>query len=133
MIDRLGIRYIDQVVGERLKNIKQLIRSEICGIVGTGAAGYVQSALTEAVFNLGDAQVLARWGHLPKGATTDPSAIVPIEEASWILDMDMSRTKQRPFVAELIVEDAKRFAKRIYSLFRWVVTPDFLRTYGGDS
>jgi uncharacterized protein (TIGR04255 family) len=131
VLDRLGVRYVDRVMGQPLKNIAKLIRPEVCGIIGTDAAAHVQSALTEAVFNVGDTQVLTRWGYLPKGATIDPAAIVPANEASWILDLDMSRTNQRPFVVDQVVEDAKQFAERIYTIFRWAVTPEFLRTYGG--
>lgn len=131
VIDRLGVRYIDRVMGEQLNNIKNLIRTEMSGILGSTHTKYVQSALTEALFTLDEAQILARWGYLPAGATTDPSAIVPAEKPSWILDMDMSRTKQRQFDAGQIVHEANEFAERIYSLFRWAVTPEFLRIYGG--
>ncbi len=132
VIDRLGVRYVDRVIGPPLNNIRNLIRPEVRGMLGTDTEQYVQSALTESMFTVGNAQVLARWGYLPKGATTDPSAIVPADEPSWILDVDMSRMGQRAFVTEQIVSEAKQYAERIYAIFRWVVTPEFLRTYGGE-
>ena len=77
------------------------------------------------------ARVLARWGCLPPGATVDPSAIEPAKEKSWILDLDMFSTTPVPFAVDRVVAEAQRYAERIYTVFRWAVTDDFLARYGG--
>ena len=97
------------------------------GIAGTPVSAQALHALSESMFALDGARLLARWGRLPPDATVDPAAIEP----SWILDLDMFSAEPVPFSTERVLEDAQRFAERIYTFFRWAVTDDFLRRYGG--
>jgi uncharacterized protein (TIGR04255 family) len=132
--DRLGIRYIDRITGTAVDEIESLVRAEVRGIVGTVAATHVAHSITESLFELPgerDARVLARWGKLPPGATVDPAAIEPAQEKSWILDLDVFSAVSLPFAVDRVLADARRYAERIYTIFRWAVTDDFLRRYGG--
>jgi uncharacterized protein (TIGR04255 family) len=131
LVDRLGIRYIDRITGAAVADIVRLVRSEVRGITGTAAATHVAHALSESIFELPDARVLARWGRLPAGATFDPAAIEPVQEESWILDLDMFSAEPMHFDVNRLLTNAQRYAERIYAIFRWVVTDDFLRRYGG--
>jgi uncharacterized protein (TIGR04255 family) len=92
------------------------------------------SASPLTLFTLSESkeQLLARWGLVPAGSTVDPNAIEPISERSWLLDIDMFSNEQRAFVPDDILEDARRYAERLYTVFRWAVTDDFLRRYGGE-
>jgi uncharacterized protein (TIGR04255 family) len=130
-LDRLGVRYIDRITGDAVDDIAKLVRPEVRGISGTIAAEHAAHALSESMFELPDARVLARWGCLPPGATVDPAAIEPAKEKSWILDLDMFSAAPMPFVVDRVVAEAQRYAERIYTIFRWVVTDDFLLRYGG--
>jgi len=67
---------------------------------------------------------------LPPGGTTDADALEPIEEDSWILDLDLFSDEPQAFDAEDLSAAVERFAGRIYALFRWMVTDEFLRFYG---
>lgn len=131
LVDRLGVRYIDRITGSAVDEIERLVRAEVRGITGTPAATHALHALSESMFELPDARVLARWGRLPPGATVDPSAIEPAQEKSWILDLDMFSAAPMPFAVDRVVTEAQRFAERIYAIFRWAVTDEFLRRYGG--
>jgi uncharacterized protein (TIGR04255 family) len=131
VVDRLGVRYIDRIVGRPVDDIAKLVRAEIRGITGTPAASHAVHTLSESMFTLDSARILARWGCLPAGATVDPSAIEPTNEPSWILDIDMFSSDPVPFAVDHVVDNARRFAERIYTFFRWAVTDDFLRLYGG--
>jgi len=93
--------------------------------------GYATHTLSESMFTLDGARVLARWGLLPAGATVDPSAIEPTTEPSWILDIDMFSSESVLFAVDSVVNNTRQFAERIYTFFRWAVTDDFLRLYGG--
>ena len=74
-----------------------------------------------------------RWGRLPAGATTDPTSVEPIDEPSWLLDLDMFRAvQQNDFDVQSVLRDGRSFATTIHNFFRWCVTPEFLRTYGGE-
>jgi uncharacterized protein (TIGR04255 family) len=130
-LDRLGVRYIDRITGDAVDDIAKLVRPEVRGIAGTIAATHAEHALSESMFDLSDARVLARWGCVPPGATVDPAAIEPAKEKSWILDLDMFSVAPMPFVVDRVVAEAQRYAERIYTLFRWAVTADFLVHYGG--
>ncbi len=86
--------------------------------------------VSETPFEVPGARVLARWGRLPAGATTDPSAIEPAPETSWVLDLDVSSAAMPFDVAEVLAK-AEDFAARQYTIFRWAVTDEFLRRHGG--
>lgn len=132
-VQRVGLRYIDRVTGDALEDITELIRPEMLGIFTTPLWQHAQHAISDALLNIPDngGQIRTRWGHLPAGSTLDPNAIEALDERSWILDIDMSSPWQRPFAADRLIEDIGRFAGRIYSMFRWSVTEEFLRRYGG--
>ena len=133
-VDRLGVRYIDRITGEEVGDIEKLVRPEVLGVAGTAAAQYASHTLSEALFSLPSqsAELRARWGLLPPHGTVDPAAVEPIDERSWILDLDMFSSKPRPFEQSSILSDARAYAERSYCFFRWVVTADFLRLYGGE-
>lgn len=133
-LDRLGIRYIDRITGEAVDDIDKLVRSEVRGISGTIAAAHASHSLSESMFELPEAKarILARWGCLPPNATVDPAAVEPADQKSWILDLDMYSAAPMPFVVGSVVAEAQRYAERIYTVFRWAVTKDFLLRFGGQ-
>jgi uncharacterized protein (TIGR04255 family) len=134
VIERLGLRYIDQLKGEDLTQLSSLIRPEISGVLATELDGNVLQSINESLFTIPEknSQMLARWGRLPANVTIDPSAIEPITEASWVLDTDIFRQESQMFNVELILEETRQFAERIYTFFRWAVTDEFLERFGGS-
>lgn len=132
LMDRLGIRYIDRITGDAVKDIVALLNPEVRGILGSPLAVDATHSICESMFSLDGASMIARWGSLPPGGTVDPAAIEPTNQPSWILDLDMFSAAPIPFSVERAVQDASRFAERIYTVFRWAVTDDFLRRYGGE-
>lgn len=133
-IDRLGVRYIDRITGDALESIERFVRPEVLGIAATPAASHARHTLGESLFAVpdSDAELQARWGSVPARGAVDPAAIEPIDLPSWILDLDMFRKASRAFDREAIIADVRLFAERIYTFFRWAVTEDFLRHYGGE-
>lgn len=128
--DRLGVRYINRVRGPELENLASLVRTEVLGLAALSVGG-LNHSLCESLFVNGEVALNTRWGRLPNGATTDPGSIEPIAEPSWVLDLDMFRGVQKDFNVAAILEDGRTFARTIHDFFRWCVTPEFLRTYGG--
>ena len=133
IVERFGLRYIDRLVEQDTKDLSKLVRHEVAGIVSTFGE-YVHQAISESLFNLpeGHGQMLARWGILPADTTIDPTAVEPIAQPSWVLDLDMSLSQVREFNVKAIMSEAQQFAERIYTFFRWAVTDDFLRRFGGE-
>lgn len=134
VMDRLGVRYIDRVAGENLSDLPQLVRPEVCGVLSTTLASHVLHSISEAVFVLPDnaGQVMTRWGLVPARGTVDPAAVEPIEEPTWLLDIDAFQAETRQLDVQVAVQQARGFSERIYSIFRWAVTDEFLRRYGGQ-
>lgn len=131
-VDRLGIRYIDRITGDDVDQIATLVRPEVRGVLGTLAADHALHSVCESVFGVDRAQVRTRWGRMPANATIDPAAIEPLDEPSWVLDIDMYSTAPLSFDVETLTGEARRYAERIYTIFRWAVTDAFLERFGGQ-
>ena len=137
VLDRVGVRYIDRVSGETLSALPRLVRPEVAGILGSPLSEHAQRAVSESVFILpgNSGHITARWGLLAPRSTIDPGALDAIDEPSWILDTDAFQSFQagsRRLEVDSVVEQARGFAERIYGIFRWAVTDEFLRRYGGN-
>jgi uncharacterized protein (TIGR04255 family) len=132
--DRVGIRYIDRVTGQNLNRLTTLVRTEVGGVLGTPLAEHAKHLIMHCHFVLPTdrGELQGRWGVLPANATVDPEAIEPLAEQSWILDLDAFTAETRDFDVSALVAQARSFAERIYSFFRWAVTDEFLTTYGGQ-
>lgn len=133
IIERFGLRYIDRVVGQNFQDISSLVKPEIAGMMNADFREYIHQSINESLFIIPDGgkQIVARWGTMPGGTTFDPESIEAVAEASWVLDIDMSISRNRQFCVEQLMSEAQHFAERIYTFFRWAVKDDFLRRYGG--
>lgn len=134
LVQRLGVRYIDRLTDNALVDIGKLVRKEVLGIVALPFSGNVDYSITQTMFSLPKSkeQILARWGKIPAGFTADPSAIEPIDKPSWVLDVDMFCAEERSFTPSEIVSRARHFTERLYAIFRWAVTDQFLHYFGGN-
>ena len=131
-VSRLGVRYIDRIRGNDLDGIQEFFRPELMGLGADKEVwGRTSQVLTEALFTTAEGQLVARWGLLPAHSTTDPNAIFPEPDRSWILDLDASREGLVPFDLNNLVANATGLVERIYTFFRWSVTDSFLTHFGG--
>lgn len=134
---RLGLRYIDRLEDEAVLKVGTLIRSGVLGILqpSTEVTDTLRKATThlvsQAQFEAAEGAIQGRWGNLPPNATYDPDLLQPIAVASWVLDLDMFSKQALPFEADDLVNMTRSFAKRIYSVFRLMITDEFLKFYGG--
>src|SRR5271166_72026 len=131
LVTRFGMRYIDQIIAEQEFQIDKLLRSEVLGVAGSLGVTAKQ-LLTELFVPAEPGDLLARWGKLPANTTVDPNLLPPLQEESWLLDLDVSKTQELSFDAAYLVATAKSAAERVYAVFRWMVTDEFLRAYGGE-
>lgn len=134
LLERVGVRYIDRIKGPEFGEITKLVEHRMLGVVGEPSfEAHGVHALSDAIFGLPEegGSVRARWGILPGRASIDPNAIAPCDEDSWILDLDAYAQYDQAFDPGEILQKLEAFARRSYSIFRWAVTDEFLRTYGG--
>ena len=132
-VRRVGVRFIDRIGEAHLNSIDRLVRREVLGplTVANPPDGRLQQTLTDSEYRFDDQTGLrARWGVLPARTTFDP-AIDPWDDPSWVLDIDAWHD-ERPFDCTDIRQQVQAFCDRIYRYFRWVVTDDFLTTFGGS-
>ena len=76
-------------------------------------------------------KLLARWGTLEANVVYDMS-FAPAEGATFVLDLDVATGTPQVFSPGELTDLARLFAERQYRFFRWAVTDDFLRAYGGQ-
>ena len=134
IIDRLGIRYVDRLKAKDVTKVPQFFRQEVAGILGTEMTSGVHLSISEIVFQLLEegAQMRTRWGLVPPNSTIEPSAIEPLNEPSWILDVDAFDATSRGLDLEGVLAQSRKLCERIYSVFRWAVTDDGIRHFGGE-
>ena len=130
--DRFGLRYVNRILEPQLDSLSALVYPEVLGLVGAEFDGDLGFSISESSFSVNEAQLRTRWGLLPPNATTDLTTIERIPNRSWILDLDMFLDRQRDFDVSEILERGESFAVTIYNFFRWCVTDEFLRAYGGQ-
>ena len=136
-VNRLGLRYIDRLEKKAVEQIRDLIHPQVLGILlstedsSLTLGDATVRLMTEAQFVAEEGLIQARWTTLPPNTTYDPLALEPINELSWVLDLDMFTPQPQPFVRAGLRQTAKGFAERLYAVFREIVTDEFLRFYGG--
>jgi uncharacterized protein (TIGR04255 family) len=130
---RLGVRYVNRIRGESLVELTRWVRDSLIGFAQPELRNHVTQALSEATMNVEEGVLLLRWGILPPQATIDPGSLPAVTDASWILDLDVSSSNQRPFSADGLAADFQRLADRAYSVFRYAITPAGLDHFGAQS
>lgn len=133
IIDRIGLRYIDRITVTEIEDVLRLISPEATGILSTPLAADAELVFQENVLKLPEVEgkLRARWGVLPPNSTVDPSAIEPSPDQTWILDLDAYSTPKKAYTEDEMVALLDKFAEKSYSVFRWIVTDEFLNRYGG--
>jgi len=134
---RVGLRYVDRLEGAAMDKIGDLVQGNVLGLLqpGTGPLDTLRQAtvhsMTQVQLRAAEGMIQGRWGNMPPNATHDPDALQPTTKPSWILDLDMYSPDASPFRSEKLVNMTESFAKRIYSVFRIMVTDEFLNFHGG--
>lgn len=136
VVQRIGFRYINRVDDrEFLDDLAVMVRPEVLGAMFAGGDGApIMRSITENRYVLtSDDRLLARWGLLPPGDTIDPFTLPAHPHTSWILDLDSFRDfSSRNVAPHDVPAIVKELGHVAYRYFRWAVTPEFLRFFGGD-
>lgn len=133
VVDRVGLRYIDRLSGERLSRVSQLVIPQVQALSGCLEDPLVlRHSVTDSLVELSPTEQLRiRSGQLPAGGAFDPS-LQPLQEPSWLLDMDVSTTQGGfAFDTEGLTARLRRFAEIVYSFFRFATTDTFQREHEG--
>jgi uncharacterized protein (TIGR04255 family) len=133
--DRIGIRYIDRVSNQEiLSDLGRYLNMAMHGAIAmndTADDVAIVHNLSDILLELGDgARARVRAGVLPANAVPD-AALTPIDELTWILDIDVFDERTVRFGSGLS-DRAVELADVGYQMFRWSVTDDFIRHFGGE-
>ncbi len=129
---RIGLRYIDRVFFASVAELKGLINPQVFGLLGTPMGTAAVQSVSQSLFSLGEGQhLVARTALLAPDMTVDPMTILPSPSPSWVLDLDMFTDVQSRFSTSGILDQGDKFARRIYTFFRWAITDAFLARYRG--
>ena len=131
LTSRVGVRYTNRLSDtEKLDRLSDFVRPALQGVANAElGGGTAVSELTQAEFTTNSVSLNGQWGHLPAGATHDPS-IEALDRPSWILDLDAYSASAVPFDPEVCADEAERFAGLVYGFFRWAVSDEFLVAHG---
>ncbi len=136
VLDRLGVRYVDRLeLTEELPALDELVRSEVLGVAvqDLGGSSHVSRAISDSEIQASNGVMRARWGVLPANTALDAFHGEPPVRPSWLLDLDMyTAAGSRPFVVEEVAGLTESFAEQIYRVFRWTVSDELLRHFGGN-
>lgn len=132
-VERTGVRYVQRLSGsDDLARLAEFVRPEVAGIcVVEDGGAELALCLTQTQATIADVQLSARWGILPPGTAVDP-AIPPMDERSWVMDIDVFDELRGSFDAQALTRRALEHSRRQYRFFRWAVEPAFLLRFGAD-
>ncbi len=131
VFDRLGVRYTNQIDGQLLDRLGEIIKPEMQAGLSVPLDGGIQLShcISDALFSFSAQEKLrVRWGRVPANAMVDPGIDVRTE-TSWLLDLDAWTEGQSDFSTESLSELTRRLAERCYRFFHWSVTDEYRRTF----
>lgn len=133
LVERIGLRYINRIGFNNSAHLSSLVHPGVLGIVHEDLEEQLVGSFSETRFTISDGlKVNGKWGLIPGHQTYDPTVLSPLEEQSWILDIDGFSENGIDFNAKDIMHTVNRLADIDYRLFRFTVTDTFLRDYGGE-
>ena len=130
---RIGFRYTNRLDGIRSQSLTELVDTALLGASALAPKGStVHHNYSECLYELEDTKLLARWAFLPPGGSIDPT-IEPINEATWVLDLDAFSESRLPFSPAGIALVADSLAESGYQFFRRSTTDQFVKAFGGSA
>ena len=131
MEQRLGLRYVDRLVGLGVASAGGWSRWIEGAILGPPLhevlGGAVRSTRQQIDLDLGDGHLCV----LRHGTVTDDDA-APGEESTYLLDFDVYRSQSRRFSPDGVAGAARAFHEKADALFQQVITDELLELLGSD-
>jgi len=128
--DRLGIRYINRIVGEDATGgLQDLIRPEMYGplTIEMPPEASLLASIGQLHLQLDGPQLQARWGRLPPNALM-VADVEPVPDISWVLDIDVFEDRVTSFDPAEIAAAARRASAYAYHFFRWAMSQRFIES-----
>jgi uncharacterized protein (TIGR04255 family) len=132
--DRLGVRYLDIVeIGDSEDAWGEWFRPEIVGVAAPAVSGSALiSSLTESRLQQppegpfgalqSPVEGILRHGVVPAGSVVAGVPPRPIEQRSFVLDMDTFVVAAQPFAPDALADQFQALHSEVEKIFHWAVT-----------
>jgi uncharacterized protein (TIGR04255 family) len=134
LVERVGFRYVDRLVGQGfLGELSTFIRPELLNVLQPNLAEHIEISMSEIVGKTAEGKLIARYGLAPKGFSHDPEVAPPVDEPSWVLDVDSFSADRASTILEpdSLCAELDKVAARAYAFFRWSITDEFMKRFRG--
>ena len=133
LVEEVSVKYLDRLTkASDLAILPSLINERLLNVLHPPLIDNIDLSLSEITGKTREGRIKARFGLMPKNFSHEPSAIEPIDRASWLLDVTATSTgcDQKDFDPTALTEELSKAASRAYAFFRWSVTQEFLNRFG---
>jgi uncharacterized protein (TIGR04255 family) len=135
VVDRVGLRYIDRLTGDQLVELSRYVVPQLRVLHGSVSQGLpLEYSVSDTLIRIADDERLqARSGLLPPNGGFDP-ALPPLNEPSWVLDLDVFTVLGGfPFDPAALGDRLRRYADYAYAFFRFATTDTFQAEFSRDA
>jgi len=130
VITRIGYRYTNRIVGaDDLAHLSERFAPSVLGGLGVAPTGSVLvHTITESVYRFDPAFLLVRSAQVGANESIDPT-LAPVDEMSWILDLDAYDESRVGFSIDSICEQANNLSAIASDQFHALTTDEFTKRY----
>jgi uncharacterized protein (TIGR04255 family) len=135
VVDRVGLRYVDRLVGGALERLDEYIVAPLRVMHGhVGDRMGIEHTVSDTLLRIGaNERLKIRSGLLPPGGAFDP-VVPPLLEPCWMLDLDVySDVGGSAFDPDGLDAQLRRYADHVHSAFRWATTDVFIASFRAES
>ena len=130
VVTRIGYRYTNRIDGvDDLARLSERFTPSVLGGLGDAPDGStLVHSITESVYRFDPESLLVRSAQVGANESIDPT-LAPVQEDSWILDLDAYDESRVVFTVDAICERAKELSKIASDHFHAVTTEEFTKRY----
>jgi uncharacterized protein (TIGR04255 family) len=132
---RVGFRYVDRLTNPQdLQELPNLVHQELLNVLQPNLTQNIEISMTEVVSRTKEGKLIARFGMAPANYSHEPEVVPPHSDVSWVLDVDSFSTacSGQQLEPVSVRSELDKVAERAYAFFRWSVTEEFIKRFGGN-
>lgn len=129
---RIGYRYTNRLIGDNdLNSLEDYFEPSVLGGLPSASDDIaLVHSISESLYRVDGAMLLARSARLGPGASIDPT-LPPVEGDSWVLDLDAfeEASSVQPFTPESVAARAGELSRVAYKHFNSVIKNGFIERF----
>lgn len=129
---RVGCRYLNVIEDSRLEKLDRHVRAEFLGFATEDYSPEFAFSDCRARFAIDQKILSVRWGGLEPNMVHDPSFMISRPTRTWFMDIDCFTNEVDDFSVSSLKFICESLTERVYTMFRWAVTEDFLSSCNAE-